>query len=74
MIFATVPLNYCLYGCGVNNQHPLDLGTIFSFNLEKQVNDLVKKVNSARELTLPEDEHTGFAVFMEFHPQEEMGS
>ncbi|MGQ3890171.1 hypothetical protein ACQUW5_14230 [Legionella sp. CNM-1927-20] len=39
-------VNYCLDGCGINNQHPLDLGAIFTFNLEKQVNDIVKKVKS----------------------------
>jgi len=37
-------LNICLNGCSINNSHPLDLGALFTFHLEQQVNEIVQKV------------------------------
>lgn len=36
----------CLDGCGVNNGDPRDLGPIFTFNLEAQVDNLVKQIRA----------------------------
>jgi hypothetical protein len=35
----------CLEGCGVNNSDPRDMGAIFTFYLESQVNKVVEQIN-----------------------------
>lgn len=37
-------ISICLDGCGINNPYIRDLSAIFTWNLENQVNDLVKKI------------------------------
>jgi hypothetical protein len=37
-------INICLNGCSIDNPYLKDLGAIFTFNLEQQVNEIIKKV------------------------------
>lgn len=36
--------NICIDGCSINNPYPMDFGAIFTFNLEKQVNEIARQV------------------------------
>ncbi|WP_133137507.1 hypothetical protein [Legionella rowbothamii] len=40
----TDTINLCLNGCSIDNHYSQDLGAIFTFNLEHQVNEVVEKV------------------------------
>ncbi|MEN9449814.1 MAG: hypothetical protein RJA83_428 [Pseudomonadota bacterium] len=39
-------INICLNGCSIDNPYSRDLGAIFTFNLEHQVNEIIEKVKA----------------------------
>ena len=49
----------------------LDFTSIDDIAMQAMINKIKPILN--RELTLPEGDHIGFAVSMEFHPKEDMG-